>query len=85
MRIHLHFFAALREQLETGTESVDLPADVRTMGDVRHWLELRGGRWSDALGHGRNVRSALDRRMVKDDALMHDGAEVAFFPPVTGG
>ena len=85
MRIHLHFFAALREQFETGTESVEIPAEIRTVGDVRRWLEHRGERWKDALGQGRNVRAALDRRMVKDDAVMHDGAEVAFFPPVTGG
>lgn len=85
MKIHLHFFAALREQLETGAESVELPPDVRTVGDVRHWLAHRGGCWSDALDQGRNVRAALDRHMVKDDAVVHDGAEVAFFPPVTGG
>jgi molybdopterin synthase sulfur carrier subunit len=31
------------------------------------------------------VRAALDQAMAQSDALLHEGAEVAFFPPVTGG
>jgi len=31
------------------------------------------------------VRCALNQQMSKEDALIPDGAEVAFFPPVTGG
>jgi molybdopterin synthase sulfur carrier subunit len=33
----------------------------------------------------RGLRTALDQRLAREDALLHDGAEVAFFPPVTGG
>jgi sulfur-carrier protein len=28
---------------------------------------------------------ALDQVMAEDSALLRDGCEVAFFPPVTGG
>jgi molybdopterin synthase sulfur carrier subunit len=28
---------------------------------------------------------ALNQRLVRDDAPLHHGDEVAFFPPVTGG
>jgi molybdopterin synthase sulfur carrier subunit len=38
-----------------------------------------------ALQHGRALRSALDLAMVDDSTPLHEGAEVAFFPPVTGG
>jgi molybdopterin synthase sulfur carrier subunit len=31
------------------------------------------------------VRCALDRVMVDENAALREGAEVAFFPPVTGG
>jgi molybdopterin synthase sulfur carrier subunit len=31
------------------------------------------------------VRCALDQVMTEETAALHEGAEVAFFPPVTGG
>jgi molybdopterin synthase sulfur carrier subunit len=31
------------------------------------------------------IRAAVDQAMARPDAALHDGAEVAFFPPVTGG
>jgi molybdopterin converting factor small subunit len=31
------------------------------------------------------VRAAVNQIMVDDRHALHDGAEVAFFPPVTGG
>jgi molybdopterin synthase sulfur carrier subunit len=85
VKIELRFFAALRERLNIAVESVELPVEIRTVGEVRAWLEQRGDSWSDALGKNRNVRVALNRHMVKEDALLQEGAEVAFFPPVTGG
>jgi sulfur-carrier protein len=31
------------------------------------------------------VRAAVDQSMASDDAELRENAEVAFFPPVTGG
>jgi molybdopterin synthase sulfur carrier subunit len=31
------------------------------------------------------IRCALNQEMVKDTTPLEEGAEVAFFPPVTGG
>jgi molybdopterin synthase sulfur carrier subunit len=31
------------------------------------------------------VRCALDQRLCSEDERLREGAEVAFFPPVTGG
>ena len=40
----------------------------------------------EALARGKAVRLSLDQTMVADEsAPLADGAEVAFFPPVTGG
>ncbi len=85
MKINVLFFASLREALGSTREAVDVPSDVRTIGDLRHWLAARGGVWAEALGGQRLVRASLDQDMVKADAALCDGAEVAFFPPVTGG
>ena len=47
-------------------------------------LAGRGGNWQ-RVPSGGNVRCALDQAMADDAAALHDGAEIAFFPPVTGG
>jgi len=85
MRVTVLFFASLREALSCERETVELPAEVRTVADLRIWLAGRGHRWAEALAPGRAVRAALDQAMAQSDALLHEGAEVAFFPPVTGG
>jgi molybdopterin synthase sulfur carrier subunit len=85
MKLELRFFASVREALACDAESVEVPDDVRTVGALRDWLATRGDAWGKALGAGRAVRAAVDLDMVGADAALHDGAEVAFFPPVTGG
>jgi molybdopterin synthase sulfur carrier subunit len=38
-----------------------------------------------ALRDGRAVRMALNQVMCDETAVLSEGCEVAFFPPVTGG
>ena len=83
MQIEIRFFASLREAL--GTASLSWQTEATTVGALRDELIARGGAWAEALARGRAVRAALDQAMVGDDAALRDGAEVAFFPPVTGG
>jgi molybdopterin synthase sulfur carrier subunit len=45
----------------------------------------RGNSWAEVLADGKVLRCALNQRMVDPNALLKEGAEVAFFPPVTGG
>jgi sulfur-carrier protein len=52
---------------------------------LREWLRERGGAWSEQLDGRRAVRIAIDQSMARPEAPLRDGAEVAFFPPVTGG
>ena len=85
MKITLRYFASVREQLGTGQESLELPAGVTTVGGVRELLAERGGAWAAALGQDRAVRMAHQQVMCGPDTAVLDGAEVAFFPPVTGG
>jgi len=83
MQIQIRFFASLREAL--GLSSLSWQTEAATIGALRDELIARGGAWAEALARGRAVRAALDQAMVGDDAALRDGAEVAFFPPVTGG
>ncbi len=78
------YFASLREALGVSSEELALPAGIATTGALRDHLAARGGAWS-ALTQARNLRCAVNQRMVGFDAAVGEGDEVAFFPPVTGG
>ncbi len=83
MKIHLRYFASLREQLGSA-ETVDLP-DGLTVGQLRDQLLARSAAYAQALSRARAVRCALNQTLCKEDARLTDGDELAFFPPVTGG
>jgi molybdopterin synthase sulfur carrier subunit len=85
MKVTILYFAALREALGLDRETVELPQGVDTAGALREWLRARGDRWSEQLDSARTVRIAIDQSMARTDAPLREGAEVAFFPPVTGG
>ncbi len=85
MTITILYFASLRETLGRDRETLALPRGVATAGELRAWLRERGGAWAEALAEGRSIRVAVDQSMARPDTGLRDGAEVAFFPPVTGG
>jgi len=83
MQVQVRYFASLREALGP-SETVAVEPGT-TLGLLRDQLIARGGRHAEALARGRAVRCALDQVMSDEAAELRDGAEVAFFPPVTGG
>ncbi len=83
MKITLRYFASIREVLGTGSESLETQA--ATVGELRDELLARGGVHAEALARGKAVRLALNQTMTDESAALTDGAEVGFFPPVTGG
>lgn len=85
MKITVLYFARLREALQRDRETVDVPASVATVTDLRSWLVARGEPWMTAFSEIKRVRAAVDQTMANETTPLRDGAEVAFFPPVTGG
>lgn len=81
--ITVRYFASIREAVGTGHEAVTTPA--ATLGALRDELIARGGGHAASLARGRAVRMALNQVLSDESAALADGAEVAFFPPVTGG
>lgn len=84
MRIHVRYFASLREVLGAD-ETVELDDRTATVGALRDTLLALGGRHAEVLARERPVRAALNRTLVPEAAALSDGDEVGFFPPVTGG
>ncbi len=81
--VTVRYFASLREALGPN-ETVPLAAGS-TLGQLRDALIARGGAHAEALARGRAVRCALNQAMADEATPVPAGAEVAFFPPVTGG
>ena len=81
--VRVRYFASLREALGAD-ESLTL-AGAPTVGAVRDALLARTPRHADLLARGRAVRAALNQTLCDESTAVADGAEVAFFPPVTGG
>ena len=83
MKVQIRYFASLREALGA-QESVDVPAGS-TLGGLRDALAARSACHAPAQARERAVRCAHDQRMCDEATALVEGAEVAFFPPVTGG
>lgn len=83
MRIHLLYFARLRECFGSAGEAVDLPAG--NVAGLLDWLRARGAPWAGELAAGRAFRVAVNQDMAGPDTVLAEGDEVAIFPPVTGG
>lgn len=83
MRITVKYFASIREAMGVSSESVATTA--ATLAALRDELIALGGVRAASLARGRAVRMALNQVMSDESAVLVDGAEVAFFPPVTGG
>lgn len=79
------YFARLKEALGTGREELALPGGVHTLGALREALIRRGGAWAQELSASRPIRAAVNQEMASAEVPVHDGDEIAFFPPVTGG
>jgi len=81
--VTVRYFASLREALGA-SEALELAAGS-TLGQLRDRLIQRGGAHAQVLARGRALRCALNQVMADEASAVADGAEVAFFPPVTGG
>ena len=83
MKVNVRFFASIREALGTG-ETMDLPQAL-SVGQLRDLLIQRDAVHAAALARGRALRAALNQTLCAETEMLTEGAEVAFFPPVTGG
>ena len=83
MDITLKFFASIRETMASSGHAYKTQA--QTLGQLRDELIAGGGPAAQALGRDRVLRMALNQTMCEEGAALMPGAEVAFFPPVTGG
>ena len=83
MKITIRYFASVREAIGQGSEQLETAAV--SLAALRDELIARSPAYAEALARGKSVRMALNQVMSDESAVLADGCEVAFFPPVTGG
>lgn len=86
MKVTVKYFASIRESIGLGSEVLQTTAT--TLGQLRGELVARGAAYAECLDvafKGKTLRMALNQDMCDDEAVLQEGCEVAFFPPVTGG
>lgn len=74
--ITVRYFASLREQMGRDQDTIEDISGIISVKDLKH--SLSGVLPSQTL-------CAVNYEYADDDALIKDGDEIAFFPPVTGG
>ncbi|WP_113154733.1 molybdopterin converting factor subunit 1 [Nitratireductor sp. OM-1] len=85
MTVKLVYFAWVRERIGLPEETVDLPADVKTVTDLLAWLKTRGENYETALERSDVIRVAINHEHAEHTAALPRNGEVALFPPMTGG
>lgn len=83
MKLRLLYFARLRERFGMAEESFAF--DGTTVAGLVDALRARGGVFAEELASGRSFRVAVNQELATPLTALVEGAEVAIFPPVTGG
>jgi sulfur-carrier protein len=80
--IAVKYFASIREALNLDAQT--FTGSACTVAQLKAALSALSSAHAAALAHPR-LCVAVNQQMVKQDAPIKEGDEVAFFPPVTGG
>lgn len=81
MHVTIRLFAAHREASGRSTYIANLPEGCTVADVFRHVC----AEFPDIARTARGVAFALNREHASGDALIADGDEIAFLPPVAGG
>jgi molybdopterin converting factor subunit 1 len=81
MKIKILFFATLRDYADARMIEIELPPDT-TVATLKELLVLRYPKMAPAQN---SIMAAINREYAGDEQIIPLGAEIALFPPVSGG
>ena len=81
MHVAIRLFARLREIAGGADLTLELPAGALA-GDA--WQAL-AARYPELAAYTGSISCAVNEEYARMDAAVHDGDEIAFLPPVSGG
>ena len=80
-RVKLLFFATLRDRAGTKSMELDIPADLTVQG-LKDKLSIEYPNLKESMS---SVLITINREYAFDEAVIPQNAELAMFPPVSGG
>lgn len=80
-RVKLLFFATLRDRAGTKSMELDIPADLTVQG-LKDKISSEYPNLKETMS---SVLITINREYAFDDAVIPPDAELAMFPPVSGG
>jgi len=83
MMVNVLFFGRLKEELQSSQLQIQVMGTL-TVAELKQQLVAEQPAWQDLLLDDQ-VLVAVDQVMATPATQVADNAEVAFFPPVTGG
>lgn len=83
--LEILYFAWVKDRMGLANESVPVPPGATTVADLAAWLRARDPQGAQAFIDPASIRAAVNQDFARPGTPIHDGDEVAFFPPVTGG
>jgi len=83
MKVTVLYFAWLRERVGVPSESIE--TNAKDVNALIAELIARDESHALAFQDMSAVRVAVDQQLTSFDTKLAEGAEVAFFPPMTGG
>jgi molybdopterin converting factor subunit 1 len=80
-RVKLLFFATLRDRAGTKSMDLDIPSDLTVQG-LKEKISANYPNLKESMS---SVLITINREYALDDAIIPQDAELAMFPPVSGG
>jgi len=80
-RVKLLFFATLRDRAGTKSMELEIPSELTVQG-LKEKLSVEYPRLKESMS---SVLITINREYAFDEAVIPSGAELAMFPPVSGG
>ena len=86
MNLKLLFFASLRERFRFSKKEIILSKKVRTAEDfLLDMSKQSGGEWVNLFENKNMYKLAINQELCSWKDPIHEGDELAIFPPITGG
>ncbi len=82
MQITLLFFATFRDQAKTQKDTIDIPEGCKVIRLLQEILPLK---YPNLVIHTPSTLVSVNREFAGFEDIIPEGAEVAIFPPVSGG